>query len=368
MAETITLRKPFEAHVHGRQGEILKTVAPMTARQFWGAIFEPNLQVPITTRTQARNYRQEIMHACSAYPDFKPYVLAYLTDTIDPDELAYGCADGDFLGLKFYPRGATTNSDSGVVDVRDLWKPGTRPFNAIRAIHGAGKVVQLHCELNFDLSGHELDPYRKEKYFFREVMPRLMDAHDGKFSCEHLTTRHGAAFVRDHGPSGRIGCSITPHHLLLDRRDMFRRGLWPHLFCLPVIKRERHRRALMHLALSGLPYAWAGTDSAPHDRRSKETECCSGGIFTAHAAIETYLKAFEREGLLNKHFLNRFFSASGPEFYDLRQSEEEITFAKEEWSAETLIQYSENPEDTIRPFTYKNNRNEDEPFSWKLVV
>lgn len=367
--DTITFRRPFEAHVHGRQGALLKAVAPMTARQFWGAIFEPNLQTPITTSQLARSYRQEIVDAAED-DEFKPYVLAYFTDTIDPDELSKGISDGDILGLKFYPRGATTNSDSGVADVTTLWTPGTRQYETIRAVHANKAVVQLHCELNFDLAGNELDPYDKEDYFFDAIMPRLLDAHpDGQFSCEHLTTEKGVGFLRKNGRVGRLGCSITPHHLLFDRRDMFRGGLRPHLFCLPVIKPTTDAIALRQLATSGLPFVYAGTDSAPHDRRKKECDCCSGGVFSAHAAIEFYAMAFDHAVPIG-HFgrlFEAFMSLNGPRFYNLEPSTERCMMYRYDWTAADPIRYTENPSDMFYPLGYDPDRRKLLKISWRLA-
>ncbi|MDO8623932.1 MAG: dihydroorotase [bacterium] len=367
MADTVTVDKGVETHVHGREGLLLKTVVPMTARQCSVAIFEPNLSTPITTRSHARGYRHEIEDVTSAYPNFTPYILAYLTDTIDPDELAQGCSDGDFIGLKFYPQGATTNSDSGVVDVRTLWTPGTQQFNAVQAVHSSGKVVQLHCEVNYDLAGNELDPYDKEGYFFAEIMPRLLDAHTGKFSAEHLTTEEGVQFMYKHG-GPRLGCSITPHHLLCDRRDMFRGGLRPHLFCLPVIKRSRHREALINLAFGSyaMPFVYAGSDSAPHDRRKKESDCCSGGVFSAHAAMELYLEAFKQNGVTNEYIYHRFLARNARSFYGLPASDDSITFVHDPWTVDEMIHYSDDPADVIRPFGYENNPKDRKSIQWKL--
>jgi dihydroorotase len=366
----IRVLKGLDTHVHGRQGDLLRAVAPMTARQFWGAIFEPNLQPPITTPEQGRAYVREIKEACSGFPGFRPYVLAYLTDALEPSVLAEGLADDTFIGAKFYPKGATTNSDSGIVDVSALWTPGTRQHDVIRTLAEHHKVIQLHCELNFDLHGRELDPYDKEPYFFKEILPRLLEAHpDARWSCEHLTCTEGADFMRMHG--GRnLGCSVTPHHLLYDRRDMFRGGLRPHLFCLPVIKASEHRTALLDLATSGLPFVYAGTDSAPHDRRKKECDCCSGGVFTAHAAVELYAEAFEEHcGVIDGCF-DAFMGRNGPAFYDLSANDELIELRKEAWSVNEPIAYSSDPEDTVNPHGYKTHvtrDNKDPAFSWKMI-
>lgn len=359
---------PFDAHVHGRQGALLKSVAPMTARQFWGAIFEPNLDTPITTRAQGRAYKAEILEATALTPSFEPHVLAYLTDDGDPDELHEGLDDGTFIGSKFYPKGATTNSDSGILDVRTLWTPGTKQHESIKALSATGKVGQLHCELNYDLDGNELDPYDKEPYFFKQVMPRLLDAHpDVKWSCEHLTCAEGVAFMRRYG-GPRLGCSITPHHLLYDRRDMFRGGLRPHLFCLPVIKASEHREALIELATDGFPFVYAGTDSAPHDRRKKECDCCSGGVFTAHAAVEMYAMIFEaRRGCIDDHF-EGFMALRGPSFYGLKTRHEETReLVRNQWTVDEVLTYSDDSEDTVWPHGFDRDPKKRLQFPFRLA-
>ncbi len=363
--DAFSFARPFDAHVHARQGGLLNMVGPMTARQYWGAIFEPNLQTPITTPALGRAYRTELLVACAEYPEFRPYVLAYLTDTMDPEDLAQGLADHTFIGAKFYPKGATTLSDSGILDVSTLWTPGTRQYDLMRVLAESGKVIQLHCELNTRLNGEELDPYDKEPYFFEHVMPRLLEVHpDARWSCEHLTCLEGVNFMQQHG-GPLLGCSITPHHLLYDRRDMFRGGLRPHLFCLPVIKRFEHKMHLVDLATSGKSFVYAGTDSAPHDRRKKECDCCSGGIFTAHASIEMYAEVFDASIGLDYRF-ERFMSINGPTFYNLPASEEEVTIERTPWTVDKEMQYSEDPLDVLRPHGYEKDPKERMVLSWKF--
>lgn len=365
MADTVTIKKPFDPHVHGRDGNMLEAVAPLTARQFWGGIFEPNLKPPITTADQARAYRDRIYSATRGL-EFTPFVLAYLTDDFDPRELARGLEEDVFSGAKFYPKGATTNSESGIVDVTTLWEEGSRQFDLIRILSDYGSVCQLHCELNHSLDGTELDPYDKEAYFFKEVMPRLIDAHpDARFSCEHLTSKEGAQFLLQNG--GRnLGCSITPHHLLFDRRDLYRGGLCPHFYCLPVIKREEHNQALLTLIAYGRPFVYAGTDSAPHDRRNKEAECCSGGMFSAHAALELYAQALEGTGALEDDRFERFLSYNGPDFYGFPRSEETVTLVREPWTVDSAILYSEDPNDVIVPIGYHSDPEKRLVLNWKM--
>src|SRR3989344_165046 len=360
---SIRIRRPFDTHVHGRQGKLLSTIAPMTAAQFWGAIFEPNLVPPVITADDGNQYREQIQIVCRAY-DFVPFVLSYLTDTVNPDELGRALADGAFIGTKFYPRGATTNSENGVQDVQTLYTPGCPQFDALCAIAANGAILQLHCELNYDFNGNELDPYRKEAYFFAEVLPRLIDAHpDLKISCEHLTCSEGAVFLRENG-GPRLGCSITPHHLLYDRRDMFRGGLRPHVFCLPVVKAEEHNRELLDLVTSGLPFVYAGTDSAPHDRRKKECDCCSGGLFSAHAAVEFYAESFDRRNALDDRF-EQFMSINGPIFYGLEPSDGYLELTAEPWAVDSTVQYSDDPEDVVWPMGYHPDANQQFPLCWR---
>ncbi|MDB5190197.1 MAG: Dihydroorotase [Parcubacteria group bacterium] len=365
---TFTFQRPFESHVHGRDGHLLQAVAPLTARQFWGAIFEPNLKPPITTGKQARVYIERIKAATAEYPDFQAFVLGYLTDSLDVEDLYESLLDGSLLGVKFYPRGATTNSDSGIEDVRSLYTSGTKQFDCINAVVAADKVIQLHCELNFRLDGSELDPYDKEGYFFAEIMPRLQEAHpNAKFSCEHLTTAEAVHYMlKNGGPN--LGCSITAHHLLHDRRDMFRGGLRPDLFCLPVLKRYEHWEALIALVSGNHSFVYAGTDSAPHDRRTKESDCCSGGVFTAHAAIEFYAEVFYRHLHLGPGFEN-FVSVHGPKFYGFEPSDESCTLVRNPWTVDDELHYSINSDgvDSIRPHGYSKNPEERMKLTWKLV-
>ncbi len=363
--DSITITKPFDPHVHGRDGAILQVVGPMTARQCWGAIFEPNLVPPITTGEQGRAYLERIRAACGH--GFTPYLLCYLTDSLDPKAFQDALMGGIFIGAKFYPRGATTNSDSGIGDVTTLYTRGTTQFACLAALAAADKVLQLHCELNFSLDGHELDPYDKEPYFFREILPRIIDAHPGlKISCEHLSTYEAVDFMSVNG-SSLLGCSLTAHHLDIDRRDMFRGGLRPHLYCLPPVQAEEHRAALVNLATVGHPFVWAGTDSAPHDRRKKESDCCSGGIVTAHAAVELYAEVFDRGGVLNWRFEN-FMSVNAPLFYGLQASSKQVVLERREWTVDTPIHYSTDSEcnDVIWPYGYHPDPAQRRQFKWKL--
>lgn len=363
--DSIQITAPFEAHVHLRDGPMLQAVGPLTARQFWGGICEPNLVPPITTRELGQDYLERVRTACG--PDFTPYLLCYLTDTLDPQALLAALLDDTFIGVKFYPYGATTNSDSGVIDVTTLYTHGTTQFDCLRSIAIAGKVLQLHCELNFSHAKDELDTYDKEAYFFREVLPRILEKHpDLKVSCEHITCRQAVQFMERNRKNDRLGCSITAHHLLLDRRDMFRGGLRPHLYCLPVIKREEHREALLDLATSGHYFSvWAGTDSAPHDRRRKETECCSGGIFTAHGAVELYAEIFDEMGSLDCSAFEQFMSLAAPKFYGLKSSNEQLLLTRTDWTCNDLIPYSSDPADIIRPFGYDEKPEDRHVFRWK---
>ena len=227
--------------------------------------------------------------------------------------------------------------------------------------------MQLHCELNDDLEGNEIDPYHREAYFFKHILPRLLDAHpQTRFSCEHISSHEAVSFMRKNGGE-RLGCSITPHHLLLDRRAMFRGGLHPHLYCLPVIKEQRHNASLCRFIAEGHPFAYAGTDSAPHDRRAKESDCCSAGVFTAHAAVELYAEIFEKAHALDRRFAE-FISINGPHFYDLPVSEELIILEQKKWTCSRPLHYSSDPRDVIRPFGYARHLKDRHEFRWTVSV
>ncbi len=303
MTQTLTIRRPDDWHLHLRDGDMLKLVAPYTARQFRRAIIMPNLVPPVTTIAAASAYRDRIRAAAGADSDFEPLMTAYLTDTIDPDEVAEGFEDGVFTACKLYPAGATTNSDSGVTDIRNI--------DAVLArMAEIGMPLLVHGEV----VSPDIDIFDRERVFLERILaPTLERFPDLKVVLEHITTSDSVAFVKAGG--ARIAATITAHHLRIDRNDMLVGGIRPHMYCLPVAKRRRHKEALRETVTTGDPKFFLGTDSAPHARHAKESACGCAGIFSAPAALESYAETFEELGCLDK--LEGFASEHGPRFYGL---------------------------------------------------
>ena len=300
----LTLRRPDDWHVHLRDGAMLAAVAPATARVFARAIVMPNLSPPVTTVAMARAYRERILAALASDPvSFTPLMTAYLTDSTDPTELERGQAEGVFTACKLYPANATTNSAAGVSDLAKLEKV----FETLERI---GLPLLIHGEV----TDAAVDVFDREAVFVERHLAPLLDRHPGlKVVLEHITTAEAADFVRSAGPS--VAATITPHHLHINRNAMFRGGLRPDFYCLPVAKRERHRLALRAAATSGDPKFFLGTDSAPHARTAKESACGCAGINNAPHALERYAAVFEEEGALDR--LEAFASEHGPRFYGL---------------------------------------------------
>jgi len=310
--QSITIRRPDDWHVHLRDGEMLKLVAPYTARQFVRAIVMPNLAPPVTSVAQAEAYRDRIVAA--AGPGFKPLMTAYLTDDSDPDEIARGHADGVWIAAKLYPAGATTNSASGVTDIARI-----RP--ALARMERIGMPLLVHGEV----TDPEVDVFDREAVFIERSLDRLVrDFPALKIVFEHITTRHAVEFVAD--APATVAATITPQHLLLNRNALFAGGLRPHAFCLPVVKREEHRLAVRSAAVSGSPKYFLGTDSAPHVVAAKESSCGCAGLFNAPFALEAYAQVFDEEGALNR--LEGFASLHGPDFYGLPPNDGTVTLER----------------------------------------
>lgn len=353
----IRMRKPADMHQHLRQHSILELVAPMVAKRFQMAIIMPNTTPPITTGEAVIQYRQEILKAAGG--PFLPLMTMYLTDELNPIHVSMALERRHIWGVKYYPRGLTTNSDSGVKTPASLWTEDSRPYEVLRALAEEGGVLLLHAADGLDKEGNELDPWDQEKHFIRETLPRIIDAHPKlKISVEHLSTKEGARFLENNGGT-LLGCSLTAHHLLLDRRDMMRAGFRPHRFWWPVIQRKEDKEALLALATKGYHFVWLGSDSAPHPREKKEADCCSGGVLMAHAGIELYAEAFE--GMLEK--LENFACFNGPRFYGAPTSKEEITLVREDWTVRSLFRVEQGGYDKpIVPFRLG------ETIRWKLVA
>ena len=312
--QTLTIRKPDDWHVHLRDGDMLQLVAPYTARQFARAIVMPNLVPPITTVAAAAAYRDRITAA--AGDAFTPLMTCYLTDQTNPDELASGYRDGIWVAAKLYPAGATTNSASGVTDIRNI-------YPSLERMQDMGMVLCVHGEV----SDPAVDVFDREAVFIERVLtPTIHDFPGLKVVFEHITTVDAADFVISSGPN--VAATITPQHLIINRNAIFAGGLRPHAYCLPVAKREEHRLAVRKAATSGSPKFFLGTDSAPHTRETKESACGCAGIFNAPFALESYVTEFEEDGALN-HF-EAFASENGARFYGLPLNEGTITLERAE--------------------------------------
>ncbi|MBP7608283.1 MAG: dihydroorotase [Steroidobacteraceae bacterium] len=316
--QTLTLRRPDDWHLHVRDGAQLEAVVPFTARQFGRALVMPNLQPPMTTTDALAGYRARILAAVPAGLAFEPQMTLYLTDSTSPDEIRRAQASGFVVGAKLYPAGATTHSDAGVTAIDKVWP-------ALEAMAEHGLVLQVHGEV----TASDVDVFDREQVFIDRVLSRVVERVPRlKVVFEHITTRIAAEFVQ----SARAGvaATITPQHLLLNRNALFAGGIRPHHYCLPVLKRERDREALLAAATSDDPRFFLGTDSAPHARHTKENACGCAGIFSAHAAIELYAEAFESAGKLDR--LEAFASERGADFYGIPRNTGTLTLRKESWN------------------------------------
>ncbi|MEW6254252.1 MAG: dihydroorotase, partial [Planctomycetota bacterium] len=317
MTNTLTLTRPDDWHIHFRDGAAMQSVLPDTARVFGRAIAMPNLKPPVVTVADAAAYRDRLL-AAAAGTRFEPLMTLYLTDNTSPDEIRRAKASGFVHAVKYYPAGATTNSDSGVTEL-------TRAYPAIAAMEEVGLPLLLHGEV----VDPDVDVFDREAVFIDRHLTRLLkDFPRLRIVLEHITTRHAAEFVA--AAPDHVGATITVHHLLYNRNAMFRGGIRPHLYCLPVLKRELHRQALVAAAVSGNPKFFLGTDSAPHAVGAKESACGCAGIYTAHAAIELYAEVFEDAGALDK--LEAFASFHGADFYGLPRHTDTITLVREPWT------------------------------------
>ncbi len=327
--EALTLRRPDDWHVHLRDGAMLEAVLPFTARAFARAIVMPNLTPPVASVAAAEGYRQRIRAALPKGADFTPLMTCYLTDQSNPDEIERGFRHGVFTAVKLYPAHATTNSAAGVTDIAKTWA-------TLERMEKIGMPLLIHGEV----TDPEVDIFDRETVFIERVLAPLMHMLPGlKIVLEHITTKHAADFVAAAGPN--LAATITPHHLVINRNALFQGGLRPHLYCLPIAKREGDRLALRHAATSGTPKFFLGTDSAPHPVHDKERDCGCAGIFSAPAALEIYATVFDEENALAR--LEAFACLNGPRFYGLPTNERHITLKRKAWTL---------PERTgsVRPF------------------
>ena len=316
----LVLRRPDDWHVHLRDGAMLRAVAPATARVFARAIVMPNLKPPVTTVDQARAYRERIMEAVPADTRFEPLMTAYLTDHLDPSELERGFTEGVFTAAKLYPANATTNSAAGVSDL-----------SKISEVLERMEAIDMPLLIHGEVTDCDVDVFDREAAFIETHLIPLRKRYPAlRIVLEHITTQQAVDFISNASLAGdsRIAATITPHHLHLNRNAMFMGGLRSDFYCLPVVKRECHRRALVKAATSGLPCFFLGTDSAPHPRSGKESACGCAGIFNAMHALESYATVFEQEGALDR--LEGFASEHGPRFYGLSPNAETLTLVKQE--------------------------------------
>jgi dihydroorotase len=327
--DRITLRRPDDFHVHLRDGRAMAAVLADTARRFARAIVMPNLKPPVTTTALALHYRDRIVGELPEQAKFEPLMTLYLTDDTPPEEIARAKLSGHIHGVKLYPAGATTHSDAGVTRI-------SRCFHTLERMEEVGLPLLVHGES----TDPAIDVFDREKAFLEETLGPLVERFPQlKVVLEHITTRDAVQYVEVTGAN--VAATITAHHLLMNRNALFQGGIRPHHYCLPVLKREEHRDALVEAATSGNPKFFLGTDSAPHARGAKETACGCAGIYTAHAALELYATAFEEAGALDR--LEAFASEHGANFYGLPHNRESVTLVREEWRVPETLDFGGEP-------------------------
>ncbi|MCC2957919.1 dihydroorotase [Massilia sp. IC2-477] len=342
--DTITITRPDDWHLHLRDGAALSSVLPHSARQFARAIVMPNLKPPVTTTAAASAYRERILAALPEGMRFEPLMTLYLTDNTDPDEIRRAMDSGFVHAVKLYPAGATTNSDAGVTDLKKCYK-------TLEVMQEVGMPLLVHGEV----TDNDIDLFDREAVFIERVMRPLRSAMPAlNVVFEHITTKEAAQYVAE--AEGPIAATITAHHLLYNRNEIFRGGIRPHYYCLPVLKREEHRLALVTAATSGDERFFLGTDSAPHAVHTKYAACGCAGCYTALHAMEMYTEAFAQAGALDK--LEAFASLNGPAFYGLPVNEGTITLKREAWTLPETVPFGEHQ---LVPL------NAGETINWKMV-
>lgn len=326
MSQTLTLTRPDDWHLHVRDGAAMASVVPHSAAQFGRALIMPNLRPPVTTAEAALAYRERILAAVPQGIDFEPLMSLYLTDNLSPEEIVLARRAG-VVAVKLYPAGATTNSDAGVTDIR-------KAYRTLEAMQRTGMLLLVHGEV----TDPSVDIFDREAVFIeRQLAPLRKDFPELKIVMEHMTTREAVQYVRDAGP--HTAGTITAHHLLYNRNAIFTGGIRPHYYCLPVLKREVHRQALVDAATSGSPRFFLGTDSAPHPAALKEHALGCAGCYTALTAMELYAEAFDAAGALDK--LEGFASFHGADFYGLPRNAGTLTLQKESWTVPETVPFGE---------------------------
>jgi len=327
MTDTLTITRPDDWHLHLRDGKVLADIVPHTARRFARAIVMPNLKPPVVTVDQAMAYRERILAAVPKDCSFEPLMTLYLTERTSAGDIRQASASGVVQAVKYYPAGATTNSDAGVTDLTRVYP-----------------VLEIMAEENLPLLVHgevvdpQVDVFDREAVFIERVLLPLLQYIPGlRIVFEHITTAEAVALVRD--TPRRLGATITPQHLLMNRNALFKGGISPHHYCLPVLKRESHRKALVEAATSGDPRFFLGTDSAPHARSAKESGCGCAGMYSAHAAIELYAQVFDQADALDR--LEAFASFHGPDFYGLPRNSDSITLQRSSWTIPEKLRFGD---------------------------
>ena len=342
--DKITLIQPDDWHLHLRDNQALKTTVPAAARGFGRGIIMPNLTPPVTNVNRASDYRERILAQRPEGSDWQPLMVLYLTDNTSPDDIIAAANSGFIYGCKYYPAGATTNSDSGVTNLNNM----DAVFETMQEV---GMVLQMHGEVTTP----DIDIFDREAVFIeRHLRPLVAKFPRLKMVMEHITTKQGAEFVLSAG--NNVAASITPQHLLHNRNDMLVGGIRPHLFCLPILKRDIHQQALIRVATSGSHKVFLGTDSAPHAQGDKESACGCAGCFSHHAAIELYAEVFEQAGALDK--LEAFASTNGPDFYGLPYNPVTIELKKQPWQLPDSVAFEDTQVIPLGAGTTLN---------WKLV-
>ncbi|HQS59537.1 MAG: dihydroorotase [Gallionellales bacterium 35-53-114] len=341
----LKLIRPDDWHLHLRDDALMRSVLPDTARQFARAIVMPNLRPPVTTTVQAQAYRERIMAALPAGMKFEPLMTLYLTDNTSAEEIRRAKDSGLVHAVKYYPEGATTNSDAGVTDMR-------KAYPALEEMQRCGMPLLVHGEV----TDPAVDVFDREAVFIERVLqPLLRDLPSLRVIFEHITTADAVQYVQE--APANIAATLTVHHLLYNRNAMFAGGMRPHYYCLPVLKRETHRQALMAAAISASPKFFLGTDSAPHAQHTKENACGCAGIYSAHNALELYAEAFEQAGALDR--LEGFASFFGADFYGLPRNTSSVTLRREEWKVPATLGFGEHQLVPLRA---------GEMVKWKLVA
>jgi len=340
----ITLIRPDDWHLHLRDGSAMAAVLPHTASRFARAIVMPNLKPPVTSTKMARAYRRRIMDALPPHMDFNPLMTLYLTDRLGPEEIRRAASDDTVVAAKLYPAGATTNSDAGVSDIRNI-------YPTLEAMQAEDMPLLVHAEV----TDADIDIFDREHAFIDRHLSRIVhDFPELRVVFEHITTKDAVDFVLEASP--RVGATLTAHHLLYNRNAMLAGGIRPHFYCLPILKRESHRRALVQAATGGNPKFFLGTDSAPHPASAKHSACGCAGSYTAFAALELYAEVFEQAGALDR--LEAFASHHGADFYGLSRNTDRIRLVKDTWSAPDSYEFGDERVIPLRA---------GEPIAWRVA-